>query len=171
MELKRRFFLRQALALGTVAAAWHGGPMAFARSISPSPLFGQTLPDAQGREFGLETFMGKPVVVNFWATWCAPCVREMPELEALHKKYTAVNFIGIGIDTASNIRSFSEKVKVSYPVLVAGHGGIQLMRDLGNKVGGLPFTVVFDAQGRSVNTTLGQISSATLERTLMEVQN
>lgn len=171
MELRRRLFFRQALALGAVAAAWHGGPAAFARSISPSPLFAQTLPDAQGREFGLETFMGKPVVVNFWATWCPPCVREMPELEALHKKHTAVNFIGIGIDTASNIRLFSEKVKVTYPVLVAGHDGIQLMRDLGNKAGGLPFTVVFDAQGRSVNTILGQITPASLERMLVEVQN
>ncbi len=108
-------------------------------------------------------WLGKPLVMNFWATWCPPCVKEMPDLDALHKKYPAVQFLGMGVDTASNIRSFIQKTQVSYPLLVVGHDGIQLMRDLGNQVGGLPFTVVFNAKGQPIHRVLGEVKPAQFE--------
>jgi len=166
--MKRRSFLRHGAILAAAGAATllYGARRAAAASI----LFDQTMPDPDGREHRLDGWLGKPVVANFWATWCAPCVEEMPDLEALHHKYTTTNFIGIGIDTAPNIRAFTEKVKVSYPILVGGRDGIQLMRDLGNKAGGLPFTVVFDAKGHSVDSTLGRVKPARLEQILAGLQ-
>src|SRR3546814_17822458 len=89
-------------------------------------------------------------LLNFWATWCPPCVKEMPDLEALHQKHRQAHFVGLAVDTAVNVRKFGEKVHVSYPLLIAGHGGIKLMRELGHKNGGLHFTVVFDKNGRKI---------------------
>jgi len=162
--MKRRVFLRHAAILAGAAAAGGLQGAALADTFGPVPLFAQTLPDPDGTAIALSRWQGKPVVVNFWASWCPPCVKEMPDFEALHKKYPSVQFLGIGVDTASNIRSFVQKVRVSYPLLVAGHEGIQLMRDLGNQAGGLPFTVVFDAKGREVKRVLGQIKTKEFEQ-------
>src|SRR5690606_2201538 len=115
------------------------------------------------------SYLGKPVVLNFWATWCPPCVKEMPDLDALHQKHSGVHFVGLAVDTAGNVEKFTQKVKVGYPLLVAGHGGIQLMRELGNKSGGLPFTVIFDAAGREVRHFLGQIKPDELDAQLTQM--
>ncbi len=137
---------------------------ALADDFGSVALFDRTFPDPEGATHPLSGWLGKPVVMNFWATWCPPCVKEMPDLDVLHKKYPTVQFLGMGVDTASNIRSFIQKTRVSYPLLVVGHDGIQLMRDLGNQVGGLPFTVVFDAKGRPIHRVLGEIKPAEFEQ-------
>ena len=160
----RRRFLGRSAAVALAAAL--APALARADDFGPTPLLSQSFPDPQGAQVALSRWAGRPVVVNFWATWCPPCVKEMPELDALHKKYPAVQFLGLGVDTAANIRAFTHKVHVSYPLLVAGHDGIQLMRDLGNQAGGLPFTVVFDAKGRQIDRVLGQIKPAQLERVI-----
>ena len=135
-----------------------------AQSSTTADLFyDHVFSDVGGQEVAFKEYLGRPLVLNFWATWCPPCVKEMPDLEALHKKHGTVQFVGIAIDTAVNVRKFSEKVHVSYPLLVAGHGGIGKMRALGNKSGGLPFTVIFDAQGRISNKVLGQIKPEQLD--------
>jgi thiol-disulfide isomerase/thioredoxin len=132
-------------------------PPANRPAVSPQPLLNVTLPDLEGHEVSFRQFLGKPLVVNFWATWCAPCVQEMPDLDLMAKSLPDVYFVGIGIDTADNIRQFVDKVKVSYSLLVAGLGGISLLRELGNTTGGLPFTVMFDADGNIMDTILGQV--------------
>ena len=160
----RRVFLGRG---GAVALAAVLGPLAArADDFGPAPLLSQSFPDTQGAAVSLSRWAGRPVVANFWATWCPPCVKEMPELDALHKKYPSVQFVGLGVDTAVNIRAFMHKVHVSYPLLVTGHDGIQLMRDLGNQAGGLPFTVVFDAKGRQIDRVLGQIKPTQFERVI-----
>lgn len=157
----RRVFLRQAAA--TVAgAAGLLGPVWQAHAAT-DPFYGHTYPDLQGGEVELTQYLGKPLVLNFWATWCPPCVKEMPDLDALHKKHTSVHFVGLAVDTAKNVDKFIEKVQVSYPLLVAGHGGIKQMRDLGNKTGGLPFTVIFDEKGQIATKILGQIKPDELD--------
>ena len=104
--------------------------------------YGASLPDLEGRSVALREYLGRPTVVNFWATWCAPCVQEMPYLDAIAKNSPKLGFVGIGIDTESNIKQFVAKIPVSYKLLVAGHAGIAMVRALGNAAGGLPFTVL-----------------------------
>jgi thiol-disulfide isomerase/thioredoxin len=165
----RRGFLGRGAAMALAAAfvPIAARPIAArADDFGPAPLLSLSFPDPQGAKVALSSWAGRPVVANFWATWCPPCVKEMPELDALHKKYPGVQFVGLGVDTAANIRAFTRKVHVSYPLLVTGHDGIQLMRDLGNQAGGLPFTVVFDAKGRQIDRVLGQIKPAQLERVI-----
>jgi len=139
-------------------AANNGDPVAALRALS--------LPDLDGQPHRIDQWAGKPVVVNFWATWCAPCVKEMPELQALQEKYPNIQFVGIGIDKVENMRQFLQKVPVSYPLLVMEAGAIDRLRTLGNPAGGLPFTLVFDADGGISRKILGQIQPDDLDRTL-----
>ncbi len=131
---------------------------------NPSALYSASLPDLSGNPVALSQLKGRPLVANFWATWCAPCVEEMPHLDALSKSLPNIQFVGIGIDTAANISKFVAKVPVSYPLYVAGHSGIALVRELGNAAGGLPFTVLLDAEGHIFDTILGQVSPEDLQR-------
>jgi peroxiredoxin len=118
-----------------------------------------TLPDADGRPYALAETAGRTVVLNFWATWCPPCVEEMPELAELHREITASNgmVIGIGIDSPSNVREFASKHQFPYPLLVGGMGGTELSRRFGNASGALPFTVVIAPDDRIAKRILGRV--------------
>ncbi|MFT5642978.1 MAG: thiol-disulfide isomerase/thioredoxin [Janthinobacterium sp.] len=120
-------------------------------------LYAQTLPDADGVSQALSQWKGKALLVNFWAPWCTPCVEEMPELSALQAEYAGKNLqiIGIGIDTPDNIAQFAKKFNIAYPLYVAGVSGTELSRQLGNTVGGLPYTVLIGADGQVRKTYLG----------------
>ena len=133
------------------------------REPNAAALYEATLPDLEGKPVALSSLKGRPLVANFWATWCPPCVEEMPYLEALSKSLKNIQFVGIGIDTAANISQFVTKIPVSYPLYVAGHSGIALVRELGNSAGGLPFTVLFDEDGRIFDTILGQVTPEDLQ--------
>lgn len=160
-NMKRREFLRYAgLATATAVLSQHS---AYAATLPPDPFYANGFPDLKGQQVELTQYLGKPLVLNFWATWCAPCVKEMPDLDALHHKYGDVSFVGLAVDTLVNVEKFVTKVQVSYPLLIAGHGGIQSMRTLGNKQGGLPFTVVFNKQGQVAKRLLGQIKPDELD--------
>ncbi|MBE1212964.1 TlpA family protein disulfide reductase, partial [Salmonella enterica subsp. enterica serovar Enteritidis] len=96
-----------------------------------------------------------------------PCVEEMPELSALAQEQKAkAKFVGIGIDSASNIQTFLGKVHVTYPIAVAGFGGTELGRQLGNEVGGLPFTVILNAQGEITFRKMGRVHADELREAL-----
>jgi peroxiredoxin len=128
----------------------------------PAPvqaLLNSNLPDYNGQPAPLTRWQGRPMLVNFWATWCSPCVEEMPELQALQTEMgpDRIQIIGIGIDSSDNIRHFAAKHNISYPLLVAQQDGLALARGLGNAVGGLPFTVLLDAQGNLKKTYLGRL--------------
>ena len=133
-------------------------------SANPLALYGARLPGLDGQEVSLSALKGQPVVVNFWATWCAPCVQEMPHLDSIAKELPEVKFVGIGIDTAQNIAQFVAKLPVSYRLLIAGHAGIAMVRELGNSAGGLPFTLLFDANGSIFDSILGQVEPADLRQ-------
>jgi thiol-disulfide isomerase/thioredoxin len=122
-------------------------------------LFAQSLNDAAGKPQSLAQWKGKPLLVNFWAPWCAPCVREMPELSALAASSAGkrVQVIGIGIDSPSNIAQFAAKFKIAYPLYVAGMSGTELAREFGNSAGGLPYTVLVGADGVVRKTYLGSL--------------
>ncbi|MGE0801490.1 MAG: TlpA family protein disulfide reductase [Lautropia sp.] len=170
---------RTALALGGVAIA--GGAAAWSwRShreatrqraeddAAVALLFQQVLPDSRAEVFRFEQLRGKPVVVNFWATWCAPCVEEMPELSALASELgpAQVGFVGVGIDSQEAIARFSRRLPVSYPLVVASATGAFLAARFGNAAGGLPYTVVIDATGRVRERFLGRLQIESLRKVL-----
>ncbi len=164
--MNRRQLIRAGLLASTGIASL--GWLTPARA-APNALYDLEFPTPQDQSRSLKSFLGKPLVVNFWATWCPPCVKEMPDLDDLAKEHTGVNIVGLAVDTARNVIEFEDKVQVSYPLLVAGHGGIQLMKELGNPQAGLPFTIVFDADGTTYKTFLGQIDPSELGSILADV--
>jgi peroxiredoxin len=107
-------------------------------------------------------------VVNFWATWCPPCVEEMPALQDVRDGYRGkgVEVVGIGIDNAAKIAEFRSRHGLTLPLLVAGAGGSDLNRALGNTNGALPFTVLIGADGRVLERHLGQVKPEQLRRWL-----
>jgi thiol-disulfide isomerase/thioredoxin len=137
-------------------------------SDAVAQLMSASLQNVAGKTQTLARYKGRVLVVNFWASWCGPCVAEMPELVRLHDAYAAkgIQFVGIGVDSPQNVESFLKKVPVDYPILVSGFGGADLARSLGNKAGALPFTVVIDANGAVRSTKLGQVAPDELRKTL-----
>jgi thiol-disulfide isomerase/thioredoxin len=168
--MKRRTLLRS---LSLLAGAAVAGPArvgaATPADSAVSELLAQAYPDADGRSQPLAQWKGRPMLINFWATWCGPCVKEMPELDALHSQHPDVQFLGIAIDTPPNVVKFLSKIPVKYQVLVAGTGGIGLMRKLGNGPGALPFTIVLGADGRIKKQILGAVEIAALGGVLADV--
>ncbi|MEZ2722277.1 TlpA family protein disulfide reductase [Paenalcaligenes hominis] len=152
-------------------ASWLGlmcwGGLAWAES----KVFAIEADDLTGQSISLESYQGKALVLNFWATWCPPCVKEMPELEALSQAHPDVQFVGLAIDTQRNVKRFLEKVPVNYAIYVTGHRGVQIMKTLGNKAGGIPFTLVLNADGSVAQQVLGQIDSAQLDQILTKLKN
>jgi len=143
---------------GAIAAVKQDGkaPMA---SNAAANLYSQSMNDLAGKSQALSQWKGKPLLVNFWAPWCAPCVQEMPELSEMAAKEGGKRFnvIGIGIDSPSNLAEFAKKTKVSYPLYVGGMSGTDLSRELGNANGGLPFTVLIGPDGQVRKTYLGRL--------------
>lgn len=130
--------------------------------------FAQTFKDLDGKPDDMARWKGQLVVVNFWATWCPPCVDEMPDLQRVHDEYAGrgVTVIGLGIDNPSALRRFRDEHLLELPLYAAGAAGSELGRSLGNTAGALPFTVLVDRKGRIVQTRLGQIRPAELRRWL-----
>lgn len=127
--------------------------------------------DLNGQKQSLSHYQGQALVVNFWATWCAPCVEEMPDLQSLSQQHDQVQFVGLAIDTQRNVKRFLEKIPVSYDLYVPGHSGVKDMRALGNSKAGLPFTLVIKADGTISHRLLGQINKMDLDSILQEIQN
>ena len=150
-----------------ILSAVFGAYVSFKKQSSAEPdssavasLMRANLPDTQGQTHALTEWRGKVLLVNFWATWCPPCVEEMPELVELQNSSEVKNLqiVGIGVDSPSNIQQFTKKFQISYPILVAGMEGTEIARALGNQAGGLPVTVLLDSEGRVRHTYLGRLN-------------
>lgn len=139
-------------------------------ALLPSdPVFNRSFDDLQGNEQKFSNYLGQPILLNFWASWCAPCVREMPLLDDLHKQHPELVIIGLAVDTKANVLRFLDKTPVSYDILLAGTKGIPLMRDLGNKGGGLPFTVLFNRKGKAVDKSLGELQEPDINKRIQSI--
>ncbi|MCX7148509.1 MAG: TlpA disulfide reductase family protein [Rhodocyclales bacterium] len=137
-----------------------------ARAASGDALFAMTLAGTDDKLVALESFRGKPLIVNFWARWCAPCRVEIPELIRAHDKYRQKGLVVIGIgleDKAESVRDFMKAYEMNYPVLLAKDQGIPLMQALGNVRAGLPFTVAINRNGQIVASKLGAMKKADLD--------
>ena len=121
------------------------------------------LPDPQGVRRGISEWDGKLVVMNFWATWCPPCLHEIPMFITLQERYAGrgVQFLGIAIDDADKVRAFAGEVGLNYPTLHGQMDAIEVMGAYGNKTGGLPYTVVIDREGFLVASHAGVLDEKT----------
>lgn len=176
MKRDRIWLALGALALLAAAAGYRLGVLGknaeTATPVTPQlPIFETVLADLKGQTQSLGQWRGKVLVVNYWATWCQPCREEMPGFSRLHDKYRnqGVQFVGISIDTADKIVEFQATTPVSYPLLIGDIGVMENSAKLGNARQALPFTAVFDRQGRLVATKLGRLAEADLDRQLQEL--
>ena len=126
----------------------------------------------QGAPLAWRALQGHPIVLNFWATWCPPCVKEMPELDRFHREFSAKGWkvVGLAVDGPTPVREFLAKVQVGLDIGLAGFGGTELAQTLGNTVGGLPFTVLIDAQGRVRHRIMGVTDLAQLSEQARRIQ-
>lgn len=143
-----------------------------AQQIPPAAverLFATPFADPDGRPATLTRWQGKPLIVNFWATWCPPCLREIPTFSRLQERHPEVQFVGIAADKAENVQDFVVKNKLSYPVLLAGGDAAGIMSTLGNPSAGLPFTLTVDAAGRPRHVRLGGLPESEIEAIVAEL--
>ena len=162
---------RLVLAAGALAAlgagVWFGRGALVGPPASGQPataLLGISLPDPDGKEQPLAQWKGKVLVVNFWATWCAPCREEMPMFMRLQQERGAqgVQFVGIAVDSVDKVRQFADELKLNYPTLIGGFGAMELSKTFGNTIMALPFTVIVDRAGRVAHTQLGPLKEPQL---------
>lgn len=170
-----------AAALGLLASYWYeGGPLlrsdagqralqAAANASAAKPPAGVTpaqpgdampvirLPDLQGQTLDLKTFQGRALLINVWASWCGPCIKEMPELDryAQAQGEHGVQVIGLALDTPEGVRDFLQRVPVRYPIVLDTPGPADASVWLGNSKGVLPYTVLVGADGRILKQKIG----------------
>ena len=142
-----------ALAVGIGLAMFDRAP------ADATALLALSLPDAGGQPQPLAQWRGKVLVVNFWATWCAPCREEMPEFVRAQKQYgpNGLQVVGITVDNANKVQQFAKELGLNYPALIGGYGAMDLSKGLGNELVALPFTLVLDRQGKVAYTHLGPV--------------
>jgi thiol-disulfide isomerase/thioredoxin len=138
------------------------GPVGGAAQLETLPDF--RLPDPQGREAASSVWAGKVLVLNFWATWCPSCQREMALLAGAQEtlRGRGVQVVGIAIDRASDVAAWLARSPVGYPILIGNPDAVELSRSLGNRTLGLPFTAIFDRDGARVYGRTGELARADL---------
>lgn len=151
--------------LAAIVFALFSSLTAAAETPDASAFFAATLHNPDDKPAALSRFKGKPLVVNFWARWCPPCRAEIPELNAFQKTHQGrIEVVGIGIeDDAAAVKTFVREHAMNYPVFLARDQSQSLMTALGNRRGGLPYTLFIDRHGRVVGQKLGLLRKGDLD--------
>lgn len=129
--------------------------------------------DLDGSPRTLESLAGKILVINYWATWCEPCRKEIPVFVRLQQEYAAKNvqFVGIAIDQADKVREFAKEFGINYPLVIAGVEALDAARRAGNKAGVLPYTVVLDPSAEVAANLVGELSEDRMRAALLPLLN
>lgn len=148
-----------AAAVGAGVAWWRLKPGAPVDGAVEA-LWASEFAGVNGERVRVSGFRGKPLLVNFWATWCPPCVEELPLLNLFHREHAGRGWqvLGLAVDQATPVARFLQRVPLTFPVALAGFAGTEMSRSLGNVSGALPFSVVFGADGRVRHRKLGKLS-------------
>ncbi len=153
--------------LAGAGLAWcqgHGGN-AGAVSAAEQAFWGLEFETPQGGMLKLASLKGAPLVVNFWATWCPPCIEELPLLDQFYKDHAArkLQVLGLAVDKVPAVRNFLQKNTISFPMAVTGSAGLELCLSLGNTSGALPFSVMMGADGRIKQRKMGKVTTQLLK--------
>jgi thiol-disulfide isomerase/thioredoxin len=168
--MKRRTWIGAGIALAAAGAgagfALRRRDMDRDRGAAETTFWQMVLERPDGGSIAMARLQGRPLLLNFWATWCAPCIQEMPLLDRFHREQHARGWqvLGLAIDSAEPVREFLGKLPIGFPVVLGGLRGVELTRGLGNKDANLPFSVVFDRSGHVIDTKLGAVDAQKLER-------
>jgi thiol-disulfide isomerase/thioredoxin len=154
-------------------------PVASAPAASPdrpTPRLAETVPtfqllDRQGQLRSLQDWQGKSLVVNFWATWCAPCRREIPLLQQIARERAndGVEVVGIAVDFRDKVLAYADEMQIGYPLLIGEQDALDAAAAFGVDVIGFPFTIFTDNRGRVVFAHIGELHRAQAEVILDEV--
>lgn len=165
--MKRRSALLAAVATGAAAAGVGTALWRARRRPGPAddPVWSQRFEQPDGGELVIAAFRGRPLLLNFWATWCPPCVNELPLLDRFQRARVSSGWqvVGLAVDQRVPVQDFLEKHPVGFPVGIVGTDGLELAHRLGNGPGALPFTVVFNRAGTVVQRKLGEVQPADLD--------
>lgn len=167
-SLRRRWLM---LGVGAVAGLGGAGLAAWRLRVggvkegAQDALWAASFEGLDGQALRMESLRGRPLLLNFWATWCPPCIQELPLLNAFYGENRAkgLQVLGLAIDQPANVQKFLQRMPLDFPVALGGLGGTELSRALGNDKGGLPFTVMFAADGSISKRKIGQLTEHDLQ--------
>lgn len=153
-----------AAALAGVGLAWRRYQPQTMSPDAESALWQLQFATLGGNLLNMASLRGRPLLLNFWATWCPPCVEELPLLSRFYRENSANGWqvLGLAVDQLDPVRHFLAKTPVTFPVALAGVSGIEIGRSLGNLSGGLPFTVVLGSDGQVAHRKMGKVSPENL---------
>ena len=164
LDLRRRSFLYAGVAtlaagVGVGVALQHQQNASLSEQAAEA-LWTSEFDAPTGGSILMSGYKGRPLVVNYWATWCPPCVEEMPLIDAFFRQNRSNGWqvVGLAIDQPSKVRQFVSQFPVGYDIGLAGLGGSELGKKLGNEQSSLPFTLVLDAQGQIRQRKLGKLT-------------
>lgn len=166
--VKRRQYLNWggALAIGSVLGGQASAVLAQPSNGDVLNWWSRVWPGLAGEGVAMRHFLGRPLLVNFWATWCPPCVQELPLLNAFYREQQARGWqvLALAVDRPEAVQRFRQQHPLEIPVALLGPEGVEVSRSLGNHSGGLPYTVIFNANGEWVANKSGRVLPSDLRR-------
>ena len=160
-----------AAGLAGAFVAWQKYQPQGVMDVAVQNFWGQSFEKPEGGTLAMEAFRGKPLLVNFWATWCPPCIEELPLIDAFYKANQSKSFqvVGLAVDQPSQVRRFLTQKPLQFPTGLAGMVGSELGVSLGNAQSSLPYSVLFDAKGRLLAQKAGKLEQKDLDNWLKKV--